>query len=89
MLPDIITTHFFGKSLFAGLERITYTEVKCGVLPTEIVNPSLALGAVGVVNLNTPVQTQDYECNIDTKAQACIHTQLLVELVEVEYSVGR
>ena len=71
------------------LERIADAEVQGGVFPAEVVNPALALGAVGVVNLDTPVESQYHKRDVDAQTQTCVHTQLLIEFVEVEDTIGR
>ena len=38
-------------------EGVAHTEVQRRILPTEVMDPPLADGAVGVVKLNTPVET--------------------------------
>ena len=69
------------------LEWISYTKVQRCIAPFEVVNPSLSLRIIRIMQLNTPVKTQNNECYIYAKAQACIHTQLLVEFVDMEYSI--
>lgn len=70
------------------LERVSYTEVEGGVFPAEVMYPSFACGVVGVVELNTPVESQDDELDIETQSESGIETELFVETVEVEYALG-
>ena len=58
--------------IIVDLEGIADTKVKSRILPLEVVNPSLAHRRVGVVELNTPVQTQNYEGDIDTQAKTSV-----------------
>ena len=50
----------------ASSERISHAEVERRVLPLEIVDPPLARGVVGIVQLNTPVQAQHGELDVET-----------------------
>ena len=70
------------------LERVSYTEVEGGVFPAEVMYPSFACGVVGVVELNTPVESQDDELDIETQSESGIETELFVETVEVEDALG-
>ena len=47
-----------------SLERIAHTEVQGGVLPAQVVYPALARRLVRAVELHTPVEAEDYECDV-------------------------
>ena len=65
-------------------EGVAHTEVERRIPPTEVVNPSLADGAIGVMELNTPVETENGKFDIETNTQTGIKTELLVEVVNME-----
>ena len=47
-------------------------------------NPPLAGGIVGIVELDTPVEAQHGEFDVEAQAQSRVESQLLVEPVEAE-----
>ena len=46
--------------------------------------PSLAYGVVGVMELDTPVEAQDCELDVESQSDTGIECQLLIECVERE-----
>lgn len=59
------------------------------LLPPEVVDPSLAGGIVGVVELDAPIQTQHGELDVEPDAQTGVEAELLVEVAEMEDRFGR
>ena len=72
-----------------SLEWITHAEVQGGILPLEVVYPTLSHRLVRAMQLHTPVKTQDDECDVYSQAHTRIETELLVECVPMKYAVGR
>ena len=72
------------RSKSRTLKRVTHAEVERRVLPLEIVDPPLARGVVGVVQLNTPVEAQHGELDVETQTESRVESQLFVETVEPE-----
>ena len=68
----------------ASSERISHAEVERRVVPLEVVDPPLAGRIVGIVQLNTPVQAQHGELDVEPDAEASVESQLFVEVADVE-----
>ena len=73
----------------ASSERISHAEVERRVAPLEVVDPPLAGRIVGIVQLNTPVQAQHGELDVEPDAEAGVESQLFVEVADVEDRFGR
>lgn len=52
-------------------------------------DPPLAGRIVGIVQLNTPVQAQHGELDVEPDAEAGVESQLFVEVADVEDRFGR
>ena len=78
------STSFFYSIRRKGSEGITHAEVERRILPLEVVDPPLARGIVRVVQLDTPVEAQHGELDVEAQAQTGIESQLVVETVETE-----
>ena len=67
--------------MFVGLgcllEWVSYAEVQGGVLPLEVVYPTLSRRLVRAVQLYTPVEAQDDECDVDSQAHTRIEAEHL------------
>ena len=57
-----------------NLERIADTEVQSHILPLEVVDPTLTHRIVGVVELETPIQTQNCKLDIESQAESCVES---------------
>ena len=73
----------------ASSERISHAEVERRVAPLEVVDPPFAGRIVGIVQLNTPVQAQHGELDVEPDAEAGVESQLFVEIADVEDRFGR
>ena len=73
----------------ASSERISHAEVERRVAPLEVVDPPLAGRIVGIVQLNTPVEAQHGELDVEPDAEAGVESQLFVEVADVEDRFGR
>mgnify|MGYP007123923069 FL=1 len=71
----------------ASSERISHAEVERRVAPLEVVDPPLAGRIVGIVQLNTPVQAQHGELDVETQAESRVESKLFVETVEPEHRI--
>ena len=70
-----------------SLEWISYTEVQSRIPPLEVMNPSLTSWVVRVVELNTPIKTQNNKFDINSESKTAVESQLFVESIPFEDSL--
>ena len=64
-----------------SLEWISHTKVQSRIPPLEVVNPSLTCWVVRVVELNTPIKTQNNKFDINSESKTAVKSQLFVESI--------